>query len=76
MANGGIISEPIIGVGKSGRTYSFGEKGSETVIPHGASAGGITINIQNMSGSHNDLQNLRKVIMQVMQESNTARGRI
>ena len=76
MANGGIISEPVIGMGRSGRTYSFGEKGSETVITNGGTTGGITINIQNMSGSHNDLQNLRKVIMQVMQESNTARGRI
>jgi len=73
---GGVINEPVFGVGRSGRTYSFGEKGSETVVPNGGGSGGITINIQNMSGSHNDLQNLRKVIMQVMQESNTSRGRI
>lgn len=76
MAGGGIINEPIFGVGKSGRTYAFGENGSETVIPHGGAAGGVTINIQNMSGSHSDLENLRRIIMQVIQETNVGRGRI
>jgi TP901 family phage tail tape measure protein len=33
MANGGVINEPIVGVGSSGRTYSFGEYGPETVTP-------------------------------------------
>jgi hypothetical protein len=33
MANGGVIREPVIGVGASGRTYSFGERGAETVTP-------------------------------------------
>ena len=33
-ANGGIISEPIIGTGlRSGAKYSFGENGPETVTP-------------------------------------------
>ncbi|HEY9416466.1 MAG TPA: hypothetical protein VIQ30_17055, partial [Pseudonocardia sp.] len=35
MANGGVIPEPVFGVGASGRTYSFAERGSETVVPHG-----------------------------------------
>jgi hypothetical protein len=35
MANGGVIPEPVFGVGASGRTYSFAERGSEQVIPHG-----------------------------------------
>lgn len=33
MANGGVINEPVSGVGASGRSYSFGERGPETVVP-------------------------------------------
>ena len=77
FAEGGRITEPIFGVGKSGKTYSFGERGSETVIPDGKGGfGGITINIQNMSGSQSDLNNLRQTILSVIQEANTRRGRI
>lgn len=36
MRNGGIIGEPVLGVGASGRTYSFGEAGPEVVMPQGA----------------------------------------
>ncbi|MEU8608762.1 phage tail tape measure protein [Actinoplanes sp. NPDC048791] len=47
MANGGVISEPIAGVGASGRTYSFGERGVETVTPGylPANAGGGQANV-------------------------------
>ena len=78
FANGGRITEPIFGVGRSGQTYSFGEKGSETITPDGKGTftGGITINIQNMSGSQQDLNNLRQTILSVVQEANTRRGRI
>lgn len=34
FAEGGTISEPIFGIGKSGRHYLFGEAGAEEVIPH------------------------------------------
>jgi hypothetical protein len=34
MANGGVINEPVIGTGlSSGKSYAFGEKGPETVVP-------------------------------------------
>lgn len=33
MGAGGIITEPIIGVGRSGATYELGERGPETVTP-------------------------------------------
>jgi hypothetical protein len=34
MANGGVIREPVAGVGiRSGNSYSFGERGPETVTP-------------------------------------------
>lgn len=41
MAHGGLISEPIFGVGKSGRTYTFGEMGPETVTPGKYASGGL-----------------------------------
>jgi hypothetical protein len=33
MANGGVINEPVVGMGASGTSYSFGERGPETVTP-------------------------------------------
>lgn len=35
MQHGGIINEPIFGVGASGRRYAFGESGPEIVTPSG-----------------------------------------
>ena len=44
FAEGGVIPEPIVGVGlNSGQGYTFGEEGPETVIPNGGAAG-VTIN--------------------------------
>jgi TP901 family phage tail tape measure protein len=41
MKNGGTITEPVMGVGASGRTYSFGENyQSERVIPNWHAGGG------------------------------------
>ncbi|MFF3867348.1 phage tail tape measure protein [Micromonospora sp. NPDC001898] len=40
MANGGVIREPVWGVGRSGRTYSFGEVGPERVTPGEGRLGG------------------------------------
>lgn len=34
MADGGTIREPVWGIGQSGATYTFGERGSERVIPN------------------------------------------
>ncbi|MGC5033084.1 phage tail tape measure protein [Micromonospora sp. DT229] len=45
MADGGVIREPVVGVGlSSGNSYSLGERGPETVVPGvGAMAGGRTV---------------------------------
>lgn len=76
MANGGIINEPIFGIGKSGKKYMFGERGSETVSPNGSSSSTvININISNMSGSRDDVQKLRQEILNVLQSVNSSRGR-
>ena len=76
-ANGARITEPIAGVGRSGQKYLFGEAGNETVIPDDQLGGGgnITINIENMSASQQDLNNLRQVILDVVQQSSARRGR-
>ena len=80
-ADGGMITEPILGFGKSGQMYSFGEKGSEEVIPHGQSAGGggggITLNISvgNIS-SEGDMRNFESRVMEVLENANSRRGRV
>jgi hypothetical protein len=53
MANGGMIREPVFGVGRSGRTYSFGERGiPEAVVPMGGGrgVGGTTVNVTVQAG--------------------------
>ncbi len=42
---GGVIDEPIFGVGKSGQRYLFGESGKERISPIGQSSAGITFDI-------------------------------
>ena len=60
MAIGGIIREPIKGIGqRTGQSYLLGESGSEAVIPMnkmGGMGGTTTVNISigNMSGNAND----------------------
>src|SRR5215831_6763802 len=45
-AAGGLISEPITGVGhRTGTTYTFGERGPEWVTPLGGSGRAITVNV-------------------------------
>jgi SLT domain-containing protein/phage-related protein len=39
-AGGGVITEPIWGVGRSGQTYTFGERGREYVTPAAKVSGG------------------------------------
>lgn len=40
MANGGMIREPVFGVGASGQRYLFGERGPEYIVPAGRGGGG------------------------------------
>jgi len=80
LANGGVINEPINGVGlNSGRKYQFGEHGSEAVVPlNGGGMGGgttVNINISNMSGDRQDVEKLRKTILEVLQQTSMSRVR-
>jgi cell wall-associated NlpC family hydrolase len=51
FAKGGVINEPIFGVGRSGQAYTFGEHGKETVTPGtgGGNTYNITVNVTPMS---------------------------
>jgi hypothetical protein len=63
MAEGGIINEHIIGRGRSGQMYEFGEKGPERVTPMkgGRGASNLTVNIYgDVLNSHDELA--RKLI--------------
>jgi hypothetical protein len=51
MANGGVIGEPVSGIGMySGRSYSFGERGPETVTPGLPGSGGAVFHIYDADG--------------------------
>jgi hypothetical protein len=58
MANGGVLREPVFGVGRSGATYSLAERGPETVIPGTPAAGGgstvnhVSVTVTAPVGSH------------------------
>lgn len=60
MKNGGTITEPVFGVGASGRTYSFGENWlPERVTPGGQSGNAVTIVLENhgVIGSQMEVDN-------------------
>ena len=73
-ANGfnGMVNSPTM--------FLAGESGSEhvSITPSGESggSGGITVNIQNMNGSDNDLRKLKQTILEVIQQSSANRGRL
>ena len=59
--------------------FLAGESGAEhvKVTPSGSGGGSnITVNIQNMNGSDNDLRKLKKTILEVIQQSSANRGRL
>ncbi len=75
-AMGGIINEPIFGLGKSGQTYTFGERGPETITPGvGTSIGGgstynVTINANNVTNP----EQLKPLILRWLKESTSRVG--
>ena len=67
----GMVNKPTM--------FLAGEAGSEhvSITPSGGSSGGgITVNIQNMNGSDNDLRKLKQTILEVIQQSSANRGRL
>ena len=77
MATGGIINEPIFGVGQSGRTYSFGERGAEAVTPLGQGTGTtVNVTVNGSIYSDKDMLNFQRTIMRAIETSNTRRAKI
>ena len=72
MANGGIINEPIFGIGKSGKGYLLGESGAESVTPVGQS-GGLTINMYGNINSMEDMNTFEKRVLNVLEAANSRR---
>ena len=86
MAMGGIIREPIRGVGKSGKNYLLGEAGHELVTPTtgmragstSGGSGGVTINI-TVNGSiysDRDMLNFQRTIMRAIETSSTRKAKL
>lgn len=74
MAGGGIINEPIVGVGRSGQGYMFGESGAEKVTPltGGFTGGSITINIYG-DVDNKTMDMFEKKVLSVLNKSNSRR---
>jgi hypothetical protein len=78
---GGIITEPIVGVGiRTGQEYTFGEGGSERITPidAGESIGGggdIVINIGNIT-KEADYMKLKPLIQRWILEASSRRGTV
>jgi len=76
FANGGMINEPIFGIGKSGQAYTFGERGSEMVTPL-SGGGGTNVNITVGSiSSENDMREFERRVLEVIENANSRRGRV
>lgn len=72
MAKGGMITEPIFGIGASGRSYMMGEAGPEAVIPmnnmiEGPGANSVEVNVSiDARGADAGVdQKLRRLVPQI-----------
>lgn len=76
FANGGVISEPVFGIGRSGRSYLLGENGAEKISPMNGSSNDsvvVNINIAKMS-SDIDLNQIKPIIERALLETHARRG--
>ena len=76
FANGGIISEPVFGIGRSGRSYLLGENGAERVSPLNSSRSeGVVVNINIAKMSNDiDLQQIKPIVERAILETHARRG--
>jgi hypothetical protein len=76
--HGGMINEPIWGIGESGTEYTLGEAGPEMVTPMGKGVGGIgpvTINVNVDSiNSDVDLEKIKPIVERALLEVHSRRG--
>jgi len=78
--HGGMINEPIWGIGKSGQRYTFGEAGSELVTPMtggkntlGNITANITVNIEKVLQDV-DLEQIKPIVERALLEVHSRRG--
>jgi hypothetical protein len=79
MAAGGIIREPVSGVGlRSGASYSFGERGAETVTPGLPSGGELHVHFHGpvLGSARQVARELAPAIQQEMRENLRGRGKV
>ena len=80
FAGGGLITEPVFGIGASGQRYAFAENGAERIMPVGQNNNGginhiLNINIGNVS-KEADFEKLKPHIQRWILEANSRRGMI
>ena len=66
---GGIINEPVFGIGASGQRYTFGESGPEEVRPIGKGSPGITFNISGNTFA--GAGGMREFVLELKKEFNS-----
>jgi len=75
FAKGGILREPVFGVGASGQTYQFAERGPETISPTGGEGTTIlTFNVYGMGDVHEFESKVKPMVMRWLKESKSNRG--
>jgi hypothetical protein len=80
FASGGIINEPVFGLGKSGKSYQFGERGPETVTPSGNMStvkqgdNHFHITLNGVRNATELEKELKPVILRIMQQSRARTG--
>jgi len=77
FARGGILREPVFGVGASGQSYQFGERGPEQITPVGGTKGGggnLYISVSGIRDVTEFESKLRPMVMRWLKEAKANRG--
>jgi hypothetical protein len=72
-AHGGIINEPVIGIGRSGAGYLIAESGAERVTPVSGGGGHVTINVYG-DVDNKTMDTFERKVLDVLGKSNARRG--
>lgn len=73
MAEGGIINEPVLGVGASGRRYLLGEAGAEAVVPlnrYNNEYNNSSMVIENLTVQSNNAEDMMSQLVNLSKRSN------
>lgn len=79
-SGGSVISEPITGIGRSGRVYEFGESGAERVTPlmntgtTGGTGANITMNFYGIRDLHEFEIHGKPMVLKWLREEKSNRG--